>query len=1095
MRNLKKLLAVIVTIAMLATFAIPALAEDTISGDAKISADLGVLKGDGNGVTADYLAKGTTRLQAAILYLRLIGKEADALAFTGTETFADAGKVDWNGGKAILAYLKANPDLGWIGDGTNFIPNDPATAQMLYKVMLTALGFKQGVDFEYVDTLDFAGGKGMSSKAGDDSISNDDTSSILVEALKAKVKDGTATLAEKLVDTGIIAKAAAQTAGLYYIPKALDVASVAVKTSTRVDVALTTAAVQADLDAAVITAKDSAAAALEVTSKTLSADGKSIKITTAAQTGYTAYKLVIAGTEYNFVGQPSDTVKPTAAAVVTSNTSVEVTFSEEVDKALAENIGSYSVDNNLQVLKAELDSAGTKVTLTTSAQTVGTIYKLTVQNITDISGNIMDKTEALFGGYAPDTAKPTAVGVVTSNTEVTVTFTDASKIDKTSAESIGNYVIDNNLAVLTATLDSTGKIVTLTTSAQVVGTIYKLTVQNVKDEPGNTMDKYEVLFGGRAADTAKPTAVGVVKTNTSLTVTFTDESKMNKESAENVANYTIDNGLAVTKASLDTTGKIVTLTTSAQTVGTIYKLTVQNVADAAGNVMDKYEVLFGGYAVDSTAPTANVSNAAGIVTVTFNEEVDSATATNSLNYVFDGGLGYASSASLDNTSKIVTLKTAAQTPSKIYTVTINNVKDLSGNKIATDTKKTFVGKGATASVAYSLQAVSIVNNNTFDLLFSRDLSGGEVAALAVDINKDQGVAYVDPAGLAYVKTQQSDAKVVRVQFKTGASTKPDLLVQGHVYEIVVTGDANLVTANSANVKNVAGTTQTNPDPYLAAVATINSTAIKAVFSEPVAGVVAGAFTINNGIGVASVSVVSGTEVMVYLNNALATSTVYTLTMVAGITDSAGYNALDIAKTANFAGTNVANVAPKMSVVVPVDKFNIDVNFTEAVNGAENANYTVTKVNGPGIDLDLTGAVYTVSADKKKITISIDGDIANNKLVSGTVYKVTMGNIAAVTDDQGAQYDGTAGANIIQFGGVDTENAAPQIAAVSVDATNKILTVVFSEKVTGLGALDNTYLTITGAGFAANIADAYVFDNTKTITITLVNALNENEMLQ
>lgn len=221
MRNLKKLVAFIVTIAMIATFAIPAFAVEAQT-DAEICTDLGVLQGDGSGVTAEYLAKGTTRLQSAILYLRLLGLEDEALAETGTETFADADLVDWAGGKAILAYLKANPELGWVGDGTNFDPLSATTAQMLYKVMLTALGYAQGTDFEYADTITFADGKGLNSKADDTEISNDDTAAILVEALKAETTVAGTTLVEKLVVDGIVTEAAAQAAGLVEVELVVD---------------------------------------------------------------------------------------------------------------------------------------------------------------------------------------------------------------------------------------------------------------------------------------------------------------------------------------------------------------------------------------------------------------------------------------------------------------------------------------------------------------------------------------------------------------------------------------------------------------------------------------------------------------------------------------------------------------------------------------------------------------------------------------------------------------------------------------------------------------------------------------------------------
>jgi len=215
MRNLKKLLAVIVAICILATFTIPAFAE-TAKTDADICADLGVLQGTTGVVDAEYLAKGTTRLQAVIISLRLAGKEEEALAFEGTENFADASDVDWAGGRAILAYVKANPELGWAGSTSGkFFPNEAATPQMIYKVLLEVLGYKQGVDFEWEEAIDFAAEVGLVKVADVEEMTNNDMAIAIVEALKTDVKDGDKTLAETLVEAGAIDEAKAVEAGLY----------------------------------------------------------------------------------------------------------------------------------------------------------------------------------------------------------------------------------------------------------------------------------------------------------------------------------------------------------------------------------------------------------------------------------------------------------------------------------------------------------------------------------------------------------------------------------------------------------------------------------------------------------------------------------------------------------------------------------------------------------------------------------------------------------------------------------------------------------------------------------------------------------------
>lgn len=180
MKNLKKLLAVIVTVCVLATMTVPAFAA---ASDAEICEALDILRGDGAGVTDTYLAKGTERYQAAILYLRLIGKEDEAIAFTGEENFDDADLI-YAGGQRILAYLKANPDLGWTGVGGNkFEPTNPASAQMIYKVLLEALGYKQDVDFTWAETLDFAAENGLSAIADVAELTNADVATALVLSL------------------------------------------------------------------------------------------------------------------------------------------------------------------------------------------------------------------------------------------------------------------------------------------------------------------------------------------------------------------------------------------------------------------------------------------------------------------------------------------------------------------------------------------------------------------------------------------------------------------------------------------------------------------------------------------------------------------------------------------------------------------------------------------------------------------------------------------------------------------------------------------------------------------------------------------------
>lgn len=293
MRNLKKFLAVLVVVAMLASSFVTAFAADaTISADAKVCADIGMLKGAGDGVTAAYTATTVTRMQVARLLLRLLGQEEAALAFTGTANFADAADTNAEG-KAIMAYLKANPALGFVGDGTNFNPNALMNAQQYYKVVLTALGYVQGTDFEYADVFTFAAGKGLTklTAANNASFTIDNLAAATVEGLKGTTKAGTGTLAAALVAAGKITQAAAEAAGLVAAPT---VATKATVTATGAKLLKVT------FDAAVDTTKTTFAVAkgtfkVNVASVAFATDKLSATLTLATKMTAGDYKVTATG--------------------------------------------------------------------------------------------------------------------------------------------------------------------------------------------------------------------------------------------------------------------------------------------------------------------------------------------------------------------------------------------------------------------------------------------------------------------------------------------------------------------------------------------------------------------------------------------------------------------------------------------------------------------------------------------------------------------------------------------------------------------------------------------------------------------------------
>lgn len=91
----------------------------------------------------------------------------------------------------------------------------------------------------------------------------------------------------------------------------------------------------------------------------------------------------------------------------------------------------------------------------------------------------------------PDTIGPVVTGVTPDNSTLAVSFNEV--LDPATAQNAGNYALDNNISVTSATLN--GSVVTLAVSpALSEGSTYTLIVNNVADAEGNVMTPDTVTF-------------------------------------------------------------------------------------------------------------------------------------------------------------------------------------------------------------------------------------------------------------------------------------------------------------------------------------------------------------------------------------------------------------------------------------------------------------------------------------------------------------------------------------------------------------------------------------------------------------------------
>jgi hypothetical protein len=255
---MKKTLAIILALALVFSSFTVAFAEETLPVDAQSAKTLGMIVGGGNGVTLDYLKTTPDRTQAAAMFLRLKGLYDTAMAFTGTDNFADANQSTW--AKPMMAYLKANPQLGFEGVGNNnFNPTGKMDAKSYYKVMLTALGYKQTVgttvvgDFTWENLTTFAAGVNLKAVAGVTNFTVSDLATATIETLKTNAKGATKTLAASLVEAKVITEANAIAAGVVPAIPVLAVDSFVAKTASSFVVKFNTAV--ADTTKATISVK------------------------------------------------------------------------------------------------------------------------------------------------------------------------------------------------------------------------------------------------------------------------------------------------------------------------------------------------------------------------------------------------------------------------------------------------------------------------------------------------------------------------------------------------------------------------------------------------------------------------------------------------------------------------------------------------------------------------------------------------------------------------------------------------------------------------------------------------------------------------
>ncbi|NOH00346.1 MAG: LamG domain-containing protein [Ignavibacteriae bacterium] len=364
-------------------------------------------------------------------------------------------------------------------------------------------------------------------------------------------------------------------------------------------------------------------------------------------------------------------------------TKVEIIFSEAILEIDVQNISNYSINNGITVSEAEVETP-TKVILTTSEHTSGN-YTVTVNNIKDLAGNIISSSNNTASySVQVDTILPDLISVeVLSPTSIKVIYSE--KVQKSGAENISNYSIDNGIIIVSSLLSPSEKEVILSTSEHAGGS-YTITVNNILDLAGNMIQPNSTKQYNVEEDSVSPelTSISLVDKNT-LEVFFSEP--INETDAENISNYIIESGITINSANLANSTKV-TLTTSTHAVGE-YTIMVSNIHDISGNVITSNNSLSYSYFPESPKPELLYAFAPqnNLVEVVFSKPVSQATAEDIQNYSISDNINVIN-AILKNSGEEVSLEVSELTADFHYTLTVENIQDLQGNTISPDSNST-----------------------------------------------------------------------------------------------------------------------------------------------------------------------------------------------------------------------------------------------------------------------------------------------------------------------------------------------------------------------------------------------------------------------
>ncbi len=367
----------------------------------------------------------------------------------------------------------------------------------------------------------------------------------------------------------------------------------------------------------------------------------------------------------------------------------------------------------------------------------------------------------------------------------------SGSVDAAAAGEVSNYTIvekadtTKEIAVLSVVVRD-GDDVYLETEALTAGKAYTIIVGDSKAN-----------FAGIAKDSDKPSLDSVKGKDTGEIEVVFEDALVDKATAEDVANYSLDREGTIVKASANEGLTKVTLTVEGMTSTRSQKLTVENVMSTDGVVMSK-EIKTFGPKFDKTAPkikgdvkASDHNNVEVLVEWDDDHGVDQATAEDVSNYSIDGleiisaKATYIDEGTQDDYYDKVILTTSEQAKSKKYELKVKYMLD--GSTAANATSKVLTEKFTSGSADKDEPEVSTVVERS-------------LTEISVTFTEDNALDVSTALDAGNYEFEDNELEVVDVRFD-------DIDDNGNSYNADVTGVSGSINKDKKDIKMILTVTE------------------------------------------------------------------------------------------------------------------------------------------------------------------------------------------------------------------------------------------------------------------------------------------------